>query len=140
MQNYDTVNILMVEDDSLDVQVFKRSLSKHKIANPLFVAKDGQDALEKLQTKEISKPLIIILDLNMPRMNGIEFLAALREDEDYKDSIVFVMTTSDADADKIEAYNYNVAGYMVKSELGQNFLNAIDMLDRYWKTIQLPTT
>lgn len=140
MQNYNTVNILMVEDDSLDVQVFKRSLSKHKIANPLFVAKDGQDALEKLQTKEISKPLIIILDLNMPRMNGIEFLAALRKDEDYKDSIVFVMTTSDADADKVEAYNYNVAGYMVKSELGQNFLNAIDMLDRYWKTIQLPTT
>lgn len=138
MENYQTVSILMVDDDNVDVKTFKRSLAKHRIGNPLHVACDGVEALELLQSGHINKPLLIILDLNMPRMSGIEFLAELRQDAKYRDSVVFVMTTSDADADKVEAYNFNVAGYMVKSDIGDNFLPAIDLIDQYWKTIQLP--
>ena len=138
MNNYETVNLLMVDDDSVDVKMFERSLKQHRITNPLHVACDGEEAMEMLKNNQIPKPLIIILDLNMPRMNGIEFLQELRCNSGYQETVVFVMTTSNAEADKVEAYNFNVAGYMVKSELGDNFLNAIDLIDRYWKTIQLP--
>ena len=138
MKNYQTVSILMVDDDSIDVEMFRRSLERHKITNPLYLAQDGEEALSMLKDEAVPKPLIIVLDLNMPRMDGIEFLQALRQDEQYQDSVVFVMTTSNADSDKVEAYNFNVAGYMVKSELGENFLDAVNLIDRYWKTIQLP--
>jgi CheY-like chemotaxis protein len=138
MNNYETVNLLMVDDDSVDVKMFERSLKQHRITNPLHVACDGEEAMEMLKNNQIPKPLIIILDLNMPRMNGIEFLQELRCNSGYQETVVFVMTTSNAEADKVEAYNFNVAGYMVKSELGDNFLHAIDLIDRYWKTIQLP--
>ena len=139
IDDYKTVNLLMVDDDSIDVKMFKRSLAEHRIGNPLYTAADGEEALEIIKESKIPKPLVIILDLNMPKMGGIEFLAELRQDENYRDTVVFVMTTSDADADRVEAYNFNVAGYMVKSELGDSFLKAIDLLDQYWKTIQLPT-
>lgn len=139
MSEYTTVNILMVDDDSIDVEMFRRSLKHNRIANPLHVACDGEEAIAMLRERKIEKPLLIVLDLNMPRMNGIEFLHELRADDVYKDSIVFVMTTSDADKDKVEAYNFNIAGYMVKSELGENFIGAVNLLDQYWNTIQLPT-
>lgn len=108
------------------------------MSNPLHVACDGEQAMEMIKAGEIAKPMMIILDLNMPRMNGIEFLQALRAEPEYRETVVFVMTTSDAESDKVEAYNFNIAGYMVKSELGENFLNAVDLIDQYWKTIQLP--
>lgn len=139
MQDYKTVNILMVDDDAIDVKTFKRSLAASRISNPLHTACDGVEALELLKSGLVDKPLLIILDLNMPRMNGIEFLKELRQDPKYRDSVVFVMTTSDADEDKVEAYNFNVAGYMVKSEIGNSFLPAVDLIDQFWKTIQLPS-
>lgn len=138
MEEYNTVSILMVDDDSLDVELFKRSLKKNKIANPLVVAHDGLDALEALESGRVKKPFLVVLDLNMPRMNGIEFLQEIRKSEQFNDSIVFVMTTSNDDQDRVNAYNLNVAGYMVKSEIGSSFLSAINLLDNYWKTIQLP--
>lgn len=136
------VNILMVDDDSLDVESFRRALSKNKIINPFVHASDGVEALEiirgKHKEKEISKPFLVLMDINMPRMNGIECVRELRNDPETNDTVVFVMTTSSDERDLYEAYDLNVAGYMVKSDLGSNFIRSIEMLDKYFNAIVLP--
>ena len=106
------VNILLVEDDEVDVMNVKRAFSKNNIKNDLYVAGNGVEALEMLRGSIVPLPRIIILDINMPKMNGIEFLKELRMDENLKNISVFVMTTSNEDSDKINAYNLNVAGYI----------------------------
>ena len=136
------VHILMIEDDSLDVELFKRELKKNRVANQFTAAKDGVEGLEILRGENgytaLKRPYLIVLDINMPRMNGLEFLQELRGDERLRDSIVFIMTTSADERDRYEAHNLNVAGYMVKSELGSSFLRAIDMLQHYWKIVYFP--
>lgn len=137
-----TVKILLVEDDDIDVEMIHRAFKKAKISNPIVHATDGMEALKILrgvdgQEKMVS-PYLILLDLNMPRMNGIELLEELRSDEELKSSIVFVLTTSDDDRDIIDAYNYHVAGYMVKSRAGDDFLELISMLNHYWRVIEFP--
>lgn len=93
-----TVNLLLVEDDEVDVQGLKRAFAKSRIGNPITVARDGIEALEILRGEngqaKLAKPHLILLDLNMPRMNGLEFLEAIRADEDLKTSVVFMITTS----------------------------------------------
>lgn len=136
------VNILLVEDDEVDVMAVKRSFRELKIANPLFEARDGIEALERLRgsqnTPPIPSPLIILLDLNMPRMNGIEFLEEIRKDPHLHSSVVFVMTTSSDENDRIRAYNYNVAGYVLKHSPGRTFMDAVSMLEHYWRIVELP--
>lgn len=136
------VTVLVVEDDAVDAMAVERSFRKLKIVNPIVVARDGLDAFELLRGKDggagIEKPFIILLDLNMPRMNGIEFLTALRADPQLKSSVVFVLTTSRLDEDRAHAYNLNVAGYIMKSEAGRGFLDAIVMIDHYWRVVELP--
>jgi len=137
------VSLLIVEDDEVDLMGIKRALNDLKIANPIIHAKDGLDAIEKLRgengQEKIEGPFIILLDLNMPRMNGVDFLADIRSDDELKASIVFVLTTSDADADIINAYNYNVAGYIVKSDAKDSFMEAARLLNFYWTIVELPT-
>lgn len=137
------VNILLVDDDTIDVKAVQRAFKKAKIANPLYVASDGIEGLARLRGEDgleaIPRPYIIILDLNMPRMDGLEFLAKLREDPDHHDAIVFVLTTSQADEDRAASYDKNVAGYIVKSNVGEGFLNLTAMLDRYWQVVCLPS-
>ncbi|MEE8542865.1 MAG: response regulator [Gammaproteobacteria bacterium] len=132
------VNILVVEDDAIDVKALLRAFKKLKIANPVTVAKDGIEGWEALQ--DLARPYLLILDINMPRMNGIELLEKIRATEKYHDSIVFVLTTSTDDKDKFEAYNLNVAGYMLKSDMGASFIRAIELVERYWKVIEFPGT
>ena len=136
------VNILLVEDDDVDVMAVKRSFRELRIANPLFEARDGMEALEQLRgkpgTPPIPSPLIILLDLNMPRMNGIEFLAEIRKDPQLHSSVVFVMTTSSDENDRVRAYNYNVAGYVLKHSPGRSFIDAVSMLEHYWRIVELP--
>lgn len=136
------VNILLVEDDDVDVMAVKRSFRELRIANPLFEARDGVEALEQLRgkpgTPPIPSPLIILLDLNMPRMNGIEFLAEIRKDPQLHSSVVFVMTTSSDENDRVRAYNYNVAGYVLKHSPGRSFIEAVSMLEHYWRIVELP--
>ncbi len=132
------VNILVVEDDEIDVKALLRAFKKLKIANPVTVAKDGIEGWEALQN--LARPYLLILDINMPRMNGIELLEKIRADKNYHDSIVFVLTTSTDDKDKFEAYNLNVAGYMLKSDMGASFIRAIELVERYWKVIEFPGT
>lgn len=135
------VKLLLVEDDRLDVMAIRRALNKARIGNPLRVAKDGLEALAILRgegCEKLQRPYLILLDLNMPRMNGIEFLTVLREDEVLRDSLVFVLTTSDDDQDILRAYDNLIAGYMVKANAGEDFVRLIGMLDHYWRIIEFP--
>ena len=88
--------------------------------------------------KTLARPFLIITDINMPRMNGIEFLRNVRASKDHRDSIVFVLTTSNDEQDKIDAYNMNVAGYMLKSDMGTSFTRAIALVENYWKIVEFP--
>lgn len=136
------VSLLMVEDDDLDATAITRAFKKLKLTNPLVRAKDGVEALEYLRGEngrtKIARPYIILLDLNMPRMDGIEFLAELRKDPTLSNSVIIVLTTSAADKDKVAAYDNHVAGYVIKSDLGSSFLEVIQLIDCYWKIVSLP--
>jgi CheY-like chemotaxis protein len=137
-----TAHLLHVEDDDLSIMGLVRAFKKAKIANPVSFAHDGIDALDMLRgtngRERFPRPFLILLDLNMPRMDGIEFLKELRRDEELRKSIVFVMTTSDADEDKVKAYNLGVAGYILKSNPANAFLEATALLDTYWRVIEFP--
>lgn len=140
--NGTTVNVLMVDDDEVDVESLRRSFVQRKISNPLHVAHDGVNALEMLRGEAgkpaLDRPLIVLLDINMPRMSGLEFLQAIRADEWLRDLVVFVLTTSADQSDVYDAYNLNVAGYILKSNAGDCFLDAIDLIDCYWRIVELP--
>ena len=136
------VSFLVVEDDDVDVIALKRAFKQLKIANKQIFAGDGVEALEYLRgqggREKIQAPYIVLLDLNMPRMSGLEFLEEIRHDQELNQSVVFVLTTSNDDRDKCSAYEKNVAGYIVKSEPTAGFLEAITMLDHYWRVVELP--
>jgi CheY-like chemotaxis protein len=136
MRSSRVVTILLVEDDEVDVKALKWAFDKLKVANPLAIARDGIEALEML--RELPRPYLIITDINMPRMNGIELLRKIRESEEFRDSIVFVLTTSNDEQDKIDAYDLNVAGYMLKTDMGTSFQRAISLIDNYWKVVEFP--
>ena len=132
------ITVLLVDDDEVDVMGVKRAFDKTKIKNPIVVARDGLDALEKLRAGTVKRPYLILLDLNMPRMNGIEFLDEIRKDAALKDSVVFVLTTSKDEQDKWASYQRNIAGYIVKENLGTEFLDAVSLLDVYWRVVEFP--
>jgi CheY-like chemotaxis protein len=136
------VNILLVEDNDIDVETVERAFHKYKVANPVTVAVDGVEALQILRGEgghdKFPRPYIILLDLNLPRMNGVELLEELRKDDELRDSVVFVLTTSNSPEDKSATYNLNIAGYMVKTEIGRDFLGLAEMLDCYWRIVELP--
>ena len=133
------LNILLVEDDQVDVMNVKRAFEKNRISNPLFVAGDGVDALEKLRDGSVpGDRRLVLLDLNMPRMSGIEFLREVRRDPALQHTPVVVLTTSNDERDKIEAYNLNVAGYLLKPVTFVNFVEVMAALNKYWSLVELP--
>jgi CheY-like chemotaxis protein len=142
MSNPAKVNILLVDDDDVAAESVVRSLRKHAMDFPVTLARDGMEALEILRHTHpdlsIEKPYLILLDLNMPRMNGFEFLQEARSDKNLHDSIIFVLTTSDFESDKSRAYHENIAGYMVKSAVGPQFAKLAALLDNYRSTVSLP--
>ena len=146
MQNEDKLqNILLVEDDSVDVMNVQRAFKKTNITNPLYIAFNGVEAFNMLRgtngkPKLNPTPRIILLDINMPKMNGLEFLKELRNDPEFRSISVFVMTTSNDDNDKIEAYKLNVAGYILKPLSFEKFVNSISILNSYWKLCEQPET
>ena len=134
-----SLNILLVEDDEVDVMNVKRAFDRNRIANPLYVASDGLEALAKLRSGTIpSARRLILLDLNMPRMSGIEFLRELRADPDLHATPVVVLTTSDDERDKVNAYDLNVAGYLLKPVTFVNFVETMAALNKYWTLVELP--
>jgi len=141
MQNKE-ITILLIDDDEVDVMSVQRAFSKNKIMNPLHVAYNGLEALAKLRGEGVEKitplPKIILLDINMPRMNGIEFLHALRDDPELKSICVFMLTTSNEERDKISAYDLNVAGYILKPVELEKLFEAVKTINLYCPLIELP--
>ena len=137
------LNILLVEDDQLDVMNVQRAFKKNNISNPLYVAGNGIEALEMLRGHGAGQHIpphrrIILLDLNMPKMGGIEFLRELRKDPNLSALTVIILTTSDEDRDKVEAYKLNVAGYILKPVTLQAFVEIMATLNKYWTVNELP--
>ena len=133
------LNILLVEDDQVDVMNVKRAFDRNRITNPLYVAGDGLEGLRMLRSGEVpAERRLVLLDLNMPKMNGIEFLRELRGDPTLHLTPVVVLTTSNDERDKIEAYNLNVAGYMLKPVTFINFVEVMAALNKYWTLVELP--
>lgn len=121
------VTVLVVDDDDVDVMGVTRALKRLKITNPLVRARNGLEALALLRTEgAVERPYLILLDLNMPRMNGIEMLAELRADSALANAVVFVLTTSDDDQDKVAAYANHIAGYIVKKHIGDGLMRIMD--------------
>ena len=137
------VTILLVEDDIVDTMAIRRSFRDLKIANPVVEAHNGIEALDSLRglsgCEKVPSPCLVLLDLNMPRMDGIEFLTELRADPLLQHTLVFVMTTSAAEEDLAKAYDKNVAGYILKHRAGRSFLDSIAMLEHYWRVIEFPS-
>lgn len=134
----DKVNIFIVEDDAIDIMAIRRSLENVNIIGSIYVAKDGIEALEKLRAGNIPPPYIILMDLNMPRMNGIDCIKEIRLDPHLKQAIIFALSTSKDEKDKFQVYNCNVAGYIIKCDAGDNFDMAMRMLEQYLKVVELP--
>ena len=133
------LNILLVEDDKVDVKNVERALRKNNISNPLFVASNGLEALRMLRDGTVpGSRRLILLDLNMPKMNGIEFLRELRADPALTKSTVVVLTTSNDDQDKLAAYDLHVAGYLLKPVTFMNFVELMATLDKYWALVEMP--
>ena len=132
------LEILLVEDDAVDVMNVRRAFTKNKLTNTIHEAKNGLEALELLRKGTLPARHLVLLDLNMPKMNGIEFLRELRADPDLKTTSVVVLTTSNEDRDRIEAYKLNVAGYLLKPVTFPSFVDLMAALNKYWTLVELP--
>ena len=130
--------ILLVEDDQVDAMTVQRAFKDLKISNNLNIAGNGLDAIEYLKNSENERPCIILLDLNMPKMNGIEFLKEARELGLINRIPVVVLTTSEEDQDRIDSYDLGIAGYMVKPVDYIKFIEVIRTIDMYWTLSKLP--
>lgn len=129
--------IMLIEDDDIDVMTVKRALKELKVENPLIVASNGEEALQMLKDEQ-NRPFIIILDLNMPRMNGLEFLKIIKSDENFKMIPTVILTTSKEEQDVFESYNLGVAGYILKPVDYSKFVDALRILNLYWNLCKLP--
>lgn len=132
------LHILLVEDDDVDVMNVQRAFARNHITNPLHVAGNGLEALERLRDGSVGPRRIVLLDLNMPRMNGIEFLRALRADPELQSTTVVVLTTSNEERDKVEAYRLHVAGYLLKPVTFVDFVELMATLNKYWTLVEMP--
>ncbi len=138
----ETPHILLVEDDDIDAEMIDRLFQKRNAVSPIHRASDGVEALHCLRGEKgrerLRRPYLILLDLNLPKLNGIEFLEEIRKDSGLRDAIVFVLTTSDSDRDKVAAYEKNVAGYLVKSRIGDESIGIVTLFENYCRLIEFP--
>ncbi|NLE38165.1 MAG: response regulator [Pirellulaceae bacterium] len=130
--------ILLVEDDEIDQMTVTRALKDIHVTNRVDVCENGEEALAFLADSAGTIPGIILLDLNMPKMNGVEFLRAAKQDDRYKRIPVVVLTTSREERDKIESFNLGVAGYMLKPVDYMQFVEVVRTIDLYWTLSELP--
>ena len=138
MENLEAIKILLIEDDHGDQKLVKTSLSKQKIANEIFIAEDGEDALEYLAHSKVGRcpmPDLILLDLNMPGMGGKECLRRIKADEALDTIPVIILTTSDSEQDILESYKLHASGYVKKPVTLQGFQEAMSDLEDYWFTV-----
>ncbi len=138
-----TVRVLLVEDDEVDQRAILRAFRRAALPCEVTVVEDGREALDVLRgangRERLPRPYLVLLDLNLPRMDGIELLRELRRDPELARTVVFVLTTSNAEEDRQAAYGLNVAGYMVKAAVAEGGLRPLtDLLGRYCSTVELP--
>ncbi len=130
--------ILLVEDDKVDVMTVRRALNDIRVTNPMVNLENGEEALKYLRDPASEKPCIILLDLNMPIMNGIEFLQVVKHDAPLKRSPVVVLTTSEEQQDKVNSFDLGVAGYMTKPVDYRQFVEVMRTIDAYWTISEVP--
>ena len=130
--------ILLVEDDSIDAMTVERALKELEVTDKLVRTANGEEALQYLRTESDKKPYVILLDLNMPKMDGIEFLKIAKEDEELKKIPVVVLTTSKDKQDVVESFRHSAAGYMVKPVDYKKFVETIRTINLYWTLSELP--
>ena len=130
--------ILLVEDDQVDVMTIKRALKEIHVANPVIHMENGEDAINYLREPGNERPCIILLDLNMPVMSGLEFLQVVKNDEALRRFPVIVLTTSEEQQDKLNSFNLGVAGYMAKPVDYRQFVEVMRSIDLYWTISELP--
>ena len=130
--------ILLVEDDQVDVMTVKRALKEIHVTNPVVNLENGEEALKYLRDPKSVKPCIILLDLNMPIMNGIEFLQVVKHDARLKRTPVIVLTTSEEQQDKVNSFDLGVAGYMAKPVDYRQFVEVMRTIDAYWTVSEVP--
>jgi len=133
-----TKPVLLLEDDRVDVLSVSRAFKELKIANPLQVVGNGEEGLRYLRDEDNPRPCLILLDLNMPRMNGLEFLKLIKNDEELKKIPVVVLTNSKGDEDMLQSYRYGVAGYIVKPANYLQFIEVVRVIDLYWTISEIP--
>jgi len=131
--------ILLVEDDTVDAMTVKRALRDLKVGNPVAHVTDGEEALAYLKDQAKPAPCLILLDINMPKMNGIELLRILKADGDLQKIPVVMLTTSTNDRDIIQSFHYSAAGYMIKPVDYQQFVETIRTIDAYWRLSRVPS-
>jgi CheY-like chemotaxis protein len=136
------IQILLVEDDDGDARAVERTFIKARIANPIVRAIDGVEAMEILhgtngQTK-LHRPFLLLVDLNLPRANGLQLIETIRADAELHDSVIFVLTTSNRAEDKEAAHAMNVTGYILKENAGDDFLRLFSLVDSYWRIVEMP--
>ncbi len=136
------ISVLLVDDDQVDIHTLIRSIQTAGVPAQIHVAKEGREALDKLRGEggrgSVPKPTIVLLDLNMPQMGGIEFLKQLRNDPTLSKTVVFVLSDSKSEESIQAAYSYNIAGYIEKPTTSWESLDAMLMLQRYCRMVALP--
>lgn len=136
------ITVLHVEDDDVDALAVERAFRNVTRAPSILRAKDGDEALEILRgadpTRRLTRPYVVLLDWNLPRMSGGEVLSRIRADRELRSSVVFVLTTSRSADDRRAAYDHNVAGYLVKSELGDELTERLALIADYGCLVELP--
>ena len=130
--------ILLVEDDQVDVMTVMRALKEIKVTNPVVNMENGEEALKYLRDPDSAKPCIILLDLNMPIMNGFEFLQVVKHDAQLKRIPVVVLTTSEEQQDKVNSFDLGVAGYIAKPVDYRRFVEVMRSIDAYWTISEMP--
>lgn len=130
--------ILLVEDDQVDAMTVKRALKELHVTNSLVHVENGEEALDHLRNPSVERPCIVLLDLNMPKMGGIELLQVIKQEEVLKAIPVVVLTTSEEQLDKVESFNLGVAGYMAKPVDYQHFVEVMRSINTYWTLSEMP--
>ena len=131
------LNLLAIDDDEVDLMAVRRGLVKAGVEHTLKTATDGHDALRMLREGAVpSSRRIVLLDLNMPRMHGLEFMRLLRDDAELASTPVVVLTTSAHEEDRLNAHQLNCAGYFLKPVDFDQFVELLQSIDRYWSLVQ----
>jgi CheY-like chemotaxis protein len=138
MNSHSQLSILLVEDDAVDVMSVKRALRELNASHALNVAGNGEEALAFLRDASHALPGIILLDINMPRMNGLDFLKVLKADDLLRRIPAIVLTTSKEEKDRLESFNLSAAGYMIKPVEYSGFVEVVRTIQRYWILSEMP--